>query len=901
MGAASRAQPSGGLAIAGAGRPRRRPALRLALFVAAVAVLVSPLGAGEGTSGDKSAALAAALGRRGLVVDPQGVLWLGAPPFALWRSAAGTVPAVVRAAPAEEELNDIFLVDTRVSPEGALLEVGDAYNLTETSAADELRPVGEGRHFAFVVPSVRDEEVPARIRLFDLGGQARAADASAERWSWVKRLQADVTQLQQTGRSGGIGRVTYTLPDARAQPSLRFVPGALLIDTGGRNARVPLDAPLAVPEWLGVEVAAETKPGSLVTWAVDRVRALPYVGDEGMQYIKALGFTALDLMLREKEALSGDTGAEDIAADLGQERLAPIARQIPVDPEIGFPPPSLDTWVSPPLPGEGQWNLKDDDPYIRHLPGLPATIATTFMRGDRGRQATRVYVALWDPRIVELHMMPGVAEPKSATGETGPGQIPRVPELMRRLVAASNAGFQALHGEFGMMADGVVYLPPKPYAATVAELRDGSLAFGSWPNSPTIPEDVLSFRQNMTVMVQDQKFNPYGRTWWGGAPPGWEDKTHTVRTGICLTKEGFVAYFYGTDLSPEALARAMIQARCAYALGLDMNAGHSGMELYKVAPAAELGTLGRPLDRKWETEGEIREMPGWSFRARRLIAGMGLMNFPRYIRREGRDFFYLLLRHVLPGPPLAGAGGEDAKWRVKGLPQHGYPYALAIAETRLGSGTRVRVLAIDPRLVAAAGHAAATAEPPAGPVVALIEPGPPPPGPGVQSVWLTPAAFSVGREPPLPGAVRLATGSAPKGGPAHAPAAAGVQDEAGMLVYVEAVGADGTVAARPGASAKELGALLAGLGSSSFVLLDRPLALALGGDTDLAGHALRLEPASTTVRLVRVPGPRARRFFEDTPVVPIKEWYPLQARRIRYFRKKTEPEAPAEPTTAEGR
>ena len=25
-----------------------------------------------------------------------------------------------------------------------------------------------------------------------------------------------------------------------------------------------------------------------------------------------------------------------------------------------------------------------------------------------------------------------------------------------------------------MMADGVVYLPPKPYAATVAELRDGS-------------------------------------------------------------------------------------------------------------------------------------------------------------------------------------------------------------------------------------------------------------------------------------------------------------------------------------------------------------------------------------------------------------------------------------------
>jgi hypothetical protein len=51
------------------------------------------------------------------------------------------------------------------------------------------------------------------------------------------------------------------------------------------------------------------------------------------------------------------------------------------------------------------------------------------------------------------------------------------------VVGASNAGFQAQHGEFGMMADGVVYLPPKPYAATVAVLRDGTTAFGTWPET----------------------------------------------------------------------------------------------------------------------------------------------------------------------------------------------------------------------------------------------------------------------------------------------------------------------------------------------------------------------------------------------------------------------------------
>ena len=30
-----------------------------------------------------------------------------------------------------------------------------------------------------------------------------------------------------------------------------------------------------------------------------------------------------------------------------------------------------------------------------------------------------------------------------------------------------------------------------------------------------------------------------------------------------------------------------------------------------------------------------------------------LMNFPRYIRRESRDFFYMTLRPLLPGPKLA--------------------------------------------------------------------------------------------------------------------------------------------------------------------------------------------------------------------------------------------------------
>ena len=74
----------------------------------------------------------------------------------------------------------------------------------------------------------------------------------------------------------------------------------------------------------------------------------------------------------------------------------------------------------------------------------------------------------------------------------------------------------------------------------------------------------------------------------GGTPPGQTDKVHSVRTGICLTRENFIAYFYGTEIAAEVLAQAMIRARCKFGIHLDMNVGHTGLEFYRVAPAPEL-------------------------------------------------------------------------------------------------------------------------------------------------------------------------------------------------------------------------------------------------------------------------------------------------------------------------
>lgn len=902
-------------------RPRRRSWRRdLALVgFASLSGLVASLLLGAPAPGDRSRGLCESLRAEGLHAAAEDVVWIDGPP-GLWGSLFGTTRAAVRASPGEGEPADIYLVEARLTPKGALIHVGGYHNLSETTGADESTPILRGDHLAYVSKSLLPG-APTTINVLDLAGQSDALVDPT--WTWMMRGQHRITNYQETGQLAGIGRRVLVV-DGASDVRLEVGEAGLRVDIGDRHAEIPFEGEVAADaaSWLRVEAQELAPPGSLVTWAVDRVRAIPWIGDTGMQAIKQVAFTALDFVLRHKEELTGDTGAEGIAEDLGTSQLAPPSQQVPVDPDLGWPPPPLEPWVLPSLPGEGEWTAREDELFYRKNPGLPAPFVTTFIRSDRSRKATRVYVTMWDPRQVELHMMAGRVEPKSATGKAGPGLIPRTPEVMTRLVAASNAGFQALHGEYGMMAEGTVYLPPKPFAATVAKLSDGSTAFGTWPRDPTVPDEVRSYRQNMTVMVQDEAFNPYGRTWWGGTVPGAEDKTHTVRTGICLTREHFVAYFYGADLSPMALAQSMIQARCKYGIALDMNAGHSGLEFYRVDRAEVLPPLGADLVRQLDFEGEVPEMEGWSFRRRGLIRGMGLMYPPRYIKREARDFFYMTLRHVLPGDPLAAlvpsAAEAEGQWQVKGLPQHGFPYALATTSVRPDASKpdRVaRVLKLDPRALRQGDAAAAPPSSDApgaevGALVALLDAGPYQDGEGVLSVWHHATTFAIGERPPYEGSVRVATGRS-AAATTEGFAAVGVEDESGMLVYVTwddaprgrrptkgpdpggDAGAEGTAVAAA-ADASALLALLEKMGCSQRVALAHPIDLALGGDTDLRGAAVFAPKGRDVVRFVRAEAPGGRRILVDTPVVSMKEWYPLHQHRVRYF-KKTETAASDEP------
>lgn len=849
----------------------RRARVRRVLQPLPAAVAVAWLASGSGLPPSARAELAperglvAALAERGVTLGEGDVHWIDPVQGGLgarWRDVRALIRASTGGDPA-----DVWLVVVRLSPEARLAEVRGLYNLTETSAVEERDLTVVGERAAWTLGG--GGRVYS-VHYASLAGAPLPAD-----WSALPRWQARITQLQETGQSSGVLRRAFKLDPAPEEVRLSFGERTLEIDADARAIRVPTsgDGAITGERFVREEPSEVARPGNVVTWAVDRARALPWFGSDRMQAVKAIAFTGLDWVQRFMGKVTGDDGSQQVAAELGALSDAPPAAY--TDPETGWPPAPLEPMLKPALAGEGQWRVLDGDPFIRTNPAAPAPFATTFIRTDHERAYSQIWITAWDPRQVSLHAMSGTVEPKSATGETGPGLVPRDPAVMQRLLGAFNGGFQATHGEFGMMADGVVYLPPKPYAASVAELRDGSTAFGTWPNDETVPDDVVSLRQNMTPLVLDGTINPYKRDWWGGVPPGWTDESRTTRSAVCLTKENFVAYLYGSSVDADRLALAMQRARCVYGIHLDMNAGHTGLEFYRVGTPSEVPPLERKLDAQWEAEGDVSDAPGLRFRGRRMLRYMGLMNFPRYIQREGRDFFYLTLRHVLPGPEVASAvvppeAGEGT-WTVQGLPQFGWPYALATTELRPDAArveTKVRLLQIDPRWSRVTPSATEDAE------RTLLSWAPT--AQGEVGLWLDQGRPGQGTTPPA-GATVLGRGHAADVAKAAA-AALGISRTTGMIVYAEVASAR-----VPAADVALLVATLARLGVSEPVLLDQPLMIGLGGQRDLGGHPLR--HGAGELRFVRREGPGARRIFADTPIVPVKEWYPLQAKRIRYFKK----------------
>lgn len=830
------------------------------------------------------------------------VRWLD-PPYSGVRTAFTTARALVLGKPVGAP-NDVYVVHVKFSHDGRVARISDIYNLSDTAAVDEGNIVTWRKWAAWTVldgspsdPSTAKSLGPTSlarsIEIADLRGEPSGV---GEGWTWLTRTQRALSNWQSVGQLRGVSRsqLAFDVPTGVSHVSIDSNGlTAMLTPTGGPPTSIDVELGKApAPETLGTLLTYRTNetplPPELVPWMVDRMRAVPWIGSDGMQLIKGWAFRASEQLEDLEHTVVGIDADEEIAAQLGASIEAlPLATAGPVP---GWPPQPMEPVLRDRLTAEGQWVSLAADMIAGTAPDTPSPFVFSFVRSDPDHAYVQTSVVMWDPRRIQLHMVAGTEEPKSATGEMGSGQIPRSPEVLEEVVAAFNGGFQAVHGDFGMMENRRIQLPPKPYAATVATYPDGNTGFGTWPLSegiPVIPADMDSYRQNLTPLVVDGKYNPYQRDWWGGVPEGWTEETRTVRSGLCLTVEGYMGYFYSLGITPEGLGRAMRAARCSYGMHLDMNAGHAGFEFYHVAPAGKLPELGRPLDAMWEAKGQVHGVTGYEFLSRLLIRKMPLMGFPRYLNLNTRDFFYLTQRALLPGNNLAPfdpSFAEDGKWQVVNTGVTTWPPAATVTTLHVPDPKQMPGATPTPAPAAAATPPAAL--PPAY-TITRLDPKQLHVVANSSTAHLGLIAKRLGAPLPVsfmgPGRVTV-TASSPT------PTATGCIDKDGMVVLFES-----STAAVDTTTIQNLFFRLrcvTALADTGGVRLTRPQP---GAPAPEAAPP-EVNPAAV-IWLAHTPLTGVKRIFEDTPILPPKQWAFIQRKPVP-FGPSAQAQAPAPSNSA---
>jgi hypothetical protein len=598
-----------------------------------------------------------------------------------------------------DDTRDVWRVRARTTAEGAVLAVGDAVDLTNTPLGDDHELVVLDDHAAFATRAYGQEQSVIALDLAGEGARNRAAKLE-------DRIMAAVTNLQQTGGIDGIGRVEVTLEAPAAAVGLALGHDSLevkLFDdprrlVPSRTARVDLARDELAQGAPGVRAEASMHlPKRFSHWAVDTLRAVPWIGPAPIAWLEDEALAARDAYRRATFHATGDPTDVVASAEPPPPVLDTSAASVE---EAHWPPSRIASIWKEPEPGEGEWAVPDV-PWMRKVAGVtadaPSAFYRTFVRPDEERPYAKVLLVAMDTRQLDLDMEAGVEDPEPLTGPHGSGRIPRDPEVYRRVAAAFNGAFKTEHGHYGMMVHRRVLLPPVPAAATVVVLDDGRVGFGTWGADRKVgglvgidDDAIVSFRQNLEALIDRGQFNPSGRNLWGFTLPG--KGAQTERTGLCVTTSGHMIYAWGDDVSATALAKAMKMGGCDYAIHLDMNPYHTGF----------LFTA-------------IDDLAAKKYRSQLLTSSMSIP-VDRYIQYAPKDFFYVMVRDVSP-PTVEGA----AAWEPDGGSQPPPHWMPGVWRTHVdGPEGSVELVDVEARRATWTVRAGAAESPAAAPLRELI-------------------------------------------------------------------------------------------------------------------------------------------------------------------------------------
>lgn len=208
-------------------------------------------------------------------------------------------------------------------------------------------------------------------------------------------------------------------------------------------------------------------------------------------------------------------------------------------------------------PGDGQW-LPIVDP---RKPEEPPPMAKTLVHPDGKRGWANVAVLAIDLRQTRLHLVAGTMEPmtkiKEAKEHKRTGLI--ASDDLASTLAVFNGGFKTTHGNYGMKAEGVLWVEPHGRACTVAMYADDKLVIRSWEELEPTANDMTWFRQTPMCMFENGEMHKgltvEANTHWGATL----DKDTVIRRSAVGLSEDSQVLFVGISdaTTATAIAKAM--------------------------------------------------------------------------------------------------------------------------------------------------------------------------------------------------------------------------------------------------------------------------------------------------------------------------------------------------------
>ena len=239
----------------------------------------------------------------------------------------------------------------------------------------------------------------------------------------------------------------------------------------------------------------------------------------------------------------------------------PAAHPSAAPPAYPAPAP-LQPFVSPGLPGEGQWRA------LASVQGQPA-IYGTELRPSSVYSSYVAGVVSMNQNLLRFELRPGAEDP----GAGNWGADDYIPAGTRTgLLATFNSGFKIATSDGGFYLNGSTAGTLTPGVASLVYYADGHIAMGNWDQGISMGPGVVGVRQNLHLIVQNGQVpssvdvnveSSWGATLGGGY--------YVWRSGIGITSDNRVIFVYGPALNVRELADVLQRAGAVTGMELDIN------------------------------------------------------------------------------------------------------------------------------------------------------------------------------------------------------------------------------------------------------------------------------------------------------------------------------------------